>query len=143
MILAIAVASIKTPTFNDAMRRTMRFRKILQSRLKPIEIHGRYNLLGLVIGDYRLNTFRVNRKATIDMYQVFVGYDLDEVYTDDRDESIIALMAGWVRRAFVEAAGYSAKRAELLDIVNSWEAESVASIVGQRRIGRKENDPVV
>jgi hypothetical protein len=131
--LAVAAVVLKSPRFDAALDRTMAFRKALRSRLNTVEVEGRYNLLSLVISDCPVNTFRVNRKAAAGLYQIFVGYDINGAYSEDGDADVISLMAGWVRRAFKEAPGYAAKRAELLGIVDLWEAESVASIVARRR----------
>ena len=132
MILAFANASTKNSHFDSAYGRSLKDRQVLQSRLKAVEIDGRFNTLGFVIGDYPLNFFKVNLKADESLFQIFVGYDLAAIYARDQDEKVIQMFAGWLRRIFQETNDYAPKRQELLEIVNSWEREVVRRIVGER-----------
>jgi hypothetical protein len=128
MFLGFAEVITKNARFESALDRTFRDRKTLQSRLEPIDLDGRFDTLWFIIGDHPLNYFKVNHKADDRLYQVFVGYDLAGDYPRDRDKSVIGMIAGWLRRVFTETDGYAAKRKELLDIVNTWEAETTNRI---------------
>jgi hypothetical protein len=132
MLLQFFTAVMKNAQFESALDRTLRDRKILQSRLKAIESGGHLNKILLGIFDKPQEFFEVKRVRD-DALEVNVGYSSDIPYQRDDDDKVIGLIAGWLHHAIQEIDGDPAKRQELLSIVHRWADETVVRIISERQ----------
>ncbi len=127
MIIAFANAVNMNDKFSSAWNQMVPIRRQLSDQLASVEVDGKFNTVGFVIGDFPANYFRVNHRADETLFQVFVGYDASVKDASDVHSTIIHTIAGWLRRTFDGSEAYAPKRTQLASIVDDWERNALAA----------------